>query len=143
SVNGQIQFRHADIHYNYFTFTDVNGGVFWNEDFKLLPDKTLRLTYLFDENPFKRVDFTKISPFLDENSSLRIQKIVYKDKAVGPLRANASLEQNLLMLDRLDVQLLDGVLTGQAFVDVYPSAYRLGLNGRLNNINLTQLLPPQ
>lgn len=116
-------------------FKNATGQIPFEQDLELPNLKSLRWSYLIQENPFQRVDTTKFSPLLNEESTLVIEEFNALNRSFGPFRGRFSLKQNMLTIDRLDADLFDGVLTGQGFVDVHPARLLAGLQGRVTKLN--------
>lgn len=104
------------------------------------PDlKSLRWSYLISDNPFKRVDTSKFTPLTADDSLFTVERISVLDRGFGPLRARVSLKQNMLNVDKLDADLFEGVLAGQAYVDIQPSNFTTGVQGRITKLNTSLL----
>jgi len=124
------------------------GRIPFQQDLELPNFKSLRWSYLIQDNPFKRVDTSKFVPLLTDDSLLTIEELNALDKRFGPMRMRVSLQQNMLTIDKLDADIFDGVLAGQGFVDIQPSRLLAGLQGRVSKLNTSllsskpQKLPP-
>lgn len=118
---------------------NANGKVPFQQDLELPNFKSLKWSYLIQDNPFKRVDASKFVPLMTDDSMLVIDELNALEKKFGPLRGRFSLKQNMLTIDRLDADLFEGVLAGQGFVDIQPSRLVAGLQGRVTKINTALL----
>jgi len=136
----QMQMTNMQVQYADMAFVGINGGMSVSEQIKITKDNQIQFYKLAERNPFKRVDFNKLSPFLDTHAILKIASIRVGNRTLGPLHAQILCEQNLLTLDRLDAQLLNGTMTGQAFFNMHPAFYQLGVLGRISQLEVTQLL---
>ncbi len=144
SLNGEIQFDDFGLTLGDLELAGANGNLRLTEELTLTDDGAVELRYLTSADPFQRVDFNRIQPYLDERYTLSVDRLETPDLAIGPLLANASVEQNLLRLPELQLQLLDGHLAGQFYLDTTPGALQVGLLGRVSQIDLRRLLdePP-
>jgi hypothetical protein len=140
TVDGEMQFTDLDVVVNDYQMQGLNGRLTLNEELLFTPEQQIKYRYLVQADPFQRVDFTRIQPYLD-NPSLRIQNIIIGDKSAGPALASMSLKQNLLRLPRFDLDLFGGHLSGQFYVDSSPGAWKIALLGRLSQMDSRQLLP--
>lgn len=117
----------------------VSGRIPFQQDLELPNFKSLRWAYLIRDNPFKRVDTSKFVPLTLDDSLLTVVEVNALERKFGPLRARVSLLQNLLTIDKLDADLFEGVLAGQGFVDIQPSRFMAGLQGRVTKLNTALL----
>jgi hypothetical protein len=118
---------------------NASGQIPFQQDLELPNLKSLKWSYLIQDNPFKRVDASKFVPLLSEDSMLVVSELNALEKKFGPLRGRFSLKQNMLTVDRLDADLFEGVLAGQGFVDIQPSRLTAGLQGRVTKLNAALL----
>jgi hypothetical protein len=118
---------------------NVSGQIPFQQDLELPNFKSLKWSYLIQDNPFKRVDASKFVPLLSDDSMLVVEELNALDKKFGPLRGRFSLKQNMLTIDRLDADIFEGVLAGQGFVDIQPSRLIAGLQGRITKLNTALL----
>jgi hypothetical protein len=139
-VGGEMQFNDLDAAVDDFQIKGLDGRLKLNEELLLTRKQRVKFRYLMQADPFQRVDFSRLQPYLD-NPSLRIQKISIGDNSFGPALANISLNQNLLRLPRIDMDLLGGHLSGQFYFDASPGAWKIALLGRLSQLDPRQLLP--
>jgi hypothetical protein len=140
TVDGEMQFNDLETAVDDFQITGLNGRLMLNEELLVTQNQRIKFRYLVQADPFQRVDFTRLQPYLD-NPSLRIQNITIGDKLFGPVLANISLKQNLLRLPRIDMDLFGGHLSGQFYFDANPGEWKIALLGRLSQLDPRQLLP--
>jgi hypothetical protein len=113
-----------------------NADIPMEMEFELKPHELPRFTYVLTRNPFERVDFSTIQPYLVKSGSrLSIEKIGFRNLEVGPLYARAEIHQNFIMSDDYQLELFGGTMTGKFFVDTYPGNRRLGVLARLSGLN--------
>jgi len=140
TVDGEMQFNDLHAAVDEFQLKGLNGSLLINEELLMTQQSMAKFRYLVHADPFQRVDFTRLQPYLD-NPSLQIQNITMGDKSFGPALANISLKQNLLRLPRIDMDLLGGHLSGQFYFDASPGAWKIALLGRVSQLDPRQLLP--
>ncbi|MBM3380960.1 MAG: hypothetical protein FJY29_00770 [Betaproteobacteria bacterium] len=117
----------------------VSGRIPFQQDLELPNFKSLRWAYLIRDNPFKRVDTSKFVPLTLDDSLLTVVEVNAIERKFGPLRARVSLLQNMLTIDKLDADIFEGVLAGQGFIDIQPSRFVAGLQGRVTKLNTALL----
>ncbi len=138
-LRGQAMLDNFSAQHQLGGIRNASGQIPFQQELELPNFKSLRWSYLIQDNPFKRVDASKFVPLLSEDSMLTIGELNALEKKFGPLRGRFSLKQNMLSIDRLDADLFDGVLAGQGFVDIQPSRLTAGLQGRVTKINTALL----
>ena len=101
-------------------------------DFNWAPGKSFQFTNPQIRNPFERVDYLSIRPFTEnQTSNLRFKKLQYKGLKLGPLFADLSVRQNLILAEQYQLDLLDGRISGLVFADLLPDRPRFGYLGRV------------
>lgn len=117
----------------------VRGSVPFEQMLETSDLKSIRWSYLISDNPFKRVDTSKFTPLTADDSLFTADHLSVLGRKFGPLRARVSLKQNMLNIDKLDADLFEGVLAGQAYVDIQPSKFTTGIQGRITKLNTSLL----
>ncbi len=140
TLGGEIQFDRLSLSSKDWRLSDVNGSITVDEELQLTPDQQLAFLYTIDTDPFQRVDYARIQPYLDDHSQLSIAQVSLDKNTLGPMSASLDIKQNLINLQKLNLDLLGGHLAGQLYVDTNPNGWKFGLLGRLNNIRFNQLL---
>jgi hypothetical protein len=140
SLDGEIRFDNLDIATKAFQLRGLDGGLKIEEEL-IWTGEALQYRYLEDTDPFQRVDFTRIQPFLENRHDLRIAQISAADKTLGPALASLNFKQNVLHLQQLDLDLFGGHLTGQVYLDTRPGAWTIGLLSRITQLDPRKLLP--
>ena len=139
SLNGAINFKEFTFKTDDFSLLNTNGNIVYEEELRLNNDN-LSYAYLMQANPFQRVDFGRIQPFLDV-PAISIQKIQAGEIEAGPLLANISLTQNLMRLQQFDVKLFDGNVVGQFYLDTTPGSWKVGVLSRMTGVDLRKMFP--
>jgi len=96
---------------------------------------------LFIQNPFERVDYNRIDPFIRSTVPLRIGQIKWLDKTYGPFEGIISLEQNFISIHNFSLNFIQGSANGELFIDLFPKNKRTGFLGRITNVDLADILP--
>ncbi|MBC7660046.1 MAG: hypothetical protein H7249_10085 [Chitinophagaceae bacterium] len=130
-----------------FTYGDIqvegmDGRVSLAEELNIDEKGRVGFLYLNTQNPFTRVDFENIDPYLDTRLSLKINKVRFKHIIAGPLLTNFELRQNLVLLNDMKANLLNGSALGRMFIDLHPERLQLGFLGRFSNLQLELLKEP-
>ncbi|MBF0300007.1 MAG: hypothetical protein HQK51_14885 [Oligoflexia bacterium] len=121
---------------------NINGEINFSEEIELnLKDtpKSMKFAYLLDQNPFERVDFIKLRPLLNELNGIRISSFSYNNLNLGPIIAEANINQNMLSIKNFSLNILSGDLSGAFYLDLYPKTLRLGILGRITDLNPSEL----
>jgi len=139
SFNGAINFKAFTFKTDDFSVLNANGQIGYEEEFRI-KDTNMSYAYLMQANPFQRVDFGRIQPFLD-SPAISIQKIKAGEVEAGPLLANISLTQNLMRLQQFDVNLFDGHVVGQFYLDTTPGSWKVGILSRMTGVDLRKMFP--
>ena len=137
SLSGAMKFDNFSVGTNDFNISELDGQLSYEEELKLDGEK-ISFAYLMQADPFQRVDFGRIQPFVDA-PSLTIKNIKAGDISAGPLLANISLRQNLFRLQQFDVKLFDGHVAGQFYLDTKPGAWKVGVLSRMTGVDLRQM----
>ncbi|NOR51088.1 MAG: hypothetical protein GQ470_00570, partial [Gammaproteobacteria bacterium] len=140
TLGGELQLTKLSLSGEDWGLKEANGTFTIEEELLLTPEQRLDFLYTLDTDPFQRVDYARIQPYLDGHRELSIKEISVAGKSIGPLAASLSIRQNLIHLQQLDIDLLGGHLAGQLYVDANPAGWRFGLLGRLSQIRLNELL---
>jgi len=141
TLEGGVDFDHVDIQWDALHWQAVNGRLKLEEEL-MIGKQLAKFRYLVNVDPFQRVDFSQIQPYLDEKQNLRFNLLDWHGLHVGPALASLRIKQNVFQLQQLDLQVLGGTVTGQMFLDVHPGAWRIGLLSRISGVDLRQLLSP-
>ncbi|MBC7530764.1 MAG: hypothetical protein H7318_04235, partial [Oligoflexus sp.] len=130
-----------------FTYGDIqvdgmDGKLSLAEELSIDEKGRIGFLYLNTQNPFTRVDFENIDPYLGQRIGLKINKVRFKHIVAGPLLSNFELRQNLILLNDMKANLLNGSALGRVFVDLHPERLQLGFLGRFSNLQLELLKEP-
>jgi hypothetical protein len=141
SVDGEVRFTDLDVTSDQFKLQGLNGTVKLQEEM-LRVGEQLKFRYLVDIDPFQRVHFSRIEPYLNGPHTLQFERVTARDKTLGPGSASVLLKQNVLRVQQLDLDLFGGHLTGELYLDVRPGAWKMGLLSRVSQLDPRKLLPP-
>jgi hypothetical protein len=120
----------------------MDGKLSLAEELNIDEKGRIGFLYLNTQNPFTRVDFENIDPYLGQRISLKINKVRFKHIQAGPLLTNFELRQNLILLNEMKANLLAGSALGRVFIDLHPERLQLGFLGRFSNLQLELLKEP-
>lgn len=140
SMDGMVRFEEFSLRYDDLALEMIQGNIKLNEEL-LIRDDAVGFRYLLDANPFQRVDFSRIQPYLDIDNVLSFASIRSGDLQIGPGMATVAIDQNLINVKRWDLEAFNGSIMGQLFFDMTPDAQRLGVLSRLSQIDPRILLP--
>ena len=141
SVDGDVRFTDLDVTSDLFKLQGLNGKVKLEEEL-LWVGEQLKFRYQVDIDPFQRVNFNRIEPYLSSPHTLHFESVTARDKTMGPGFASVLLKQNVLRLQQLDLELFGGHLTGELYLDVRPGAWKIGLLCRVSQLDTRKLLAP-
>ncbi len=139
SVEGDLQFTKLNLNLDQTVVKGLDGQLRIEEEL-LWDGETLGFRYLIPADPFQRVDYSRVQPYLNSHT-LRFDSIVDADLKIGPGLAGISLKQNLFRLQPFDLDLFGGHVSGQLYFDASPNAWRFGLLSRMTDIDLRKFLP--
>ena len=125
-----------------FAAKNVNGTITVLEELKLEKDGKIGFLYLKSQNPFARVDYENVEPYVEEKSQLTFDQVSWKHIVVGPMVQSFEIRQNLVLLNDLKMDLLDGSMVGRFYLDLHPSRLRTGFLGRFSGIKPELLKAP-
>ena len=141
SLHGEAVFDDMTLNTPRLELAGLHGRIPFNEALQRHKDGTFSFSYLLTPEPFQRVDFERIEPYLHAKDRLGASSLRVGDIQAAPLAAVIGIDQNLLQLQQFTVGILGGYLTGRFYVNAAPGNYTVGLLGRLSRIDLRQLLP--
>ncbi|MDB5037541.1 MAG: exported protein of unknown function [Bacteriovoracaceae bacterium] len=134
TLNFQSQFKSHDFSITGpdFSIKKLTSSIPIGVELNWKGGKDISLSYVLTRNPFERVDYADIRPYVsDSHTNLKIESLRFKNYEVGPLYANASIHQNLLVAEEYQMNLFDGAVTGHLFLDLGDKSKRVGFLGRL------------
>lgn len=138
SVDGDMKFTQLNLTLGPNAIKGLDGQLRIEEEL-LWDGETLGFRYLIPADPFQRVDYSRVQPYLN-SQTLRFDSIVGANLEAGPGLAGISLKQNLFRLQPFDLDLLGGHVSGQLYFDATPKAWQFGFLSRMNDVDLRQLL---
>jgi len=142
SFEAKPSFENFSVKAGEFAAKNVNGEVAILEELQI--DKTGKIGFLYlkTQNPFARVDYENVEPYLENKSRLMFDEISWKHIVVGPMIQSFEVRQNLVLLNDLKIDLLDGSMVGRFYLDLHPSRLRTGFLGRFSGIKPELLKSP-
>lgn len=142
SLQAQLEFDQLSLQLGDWALEDLHGHIPLDQELRLQADQRLAFAYLLTPEPFQRVDFQQVEPFLGQRPQVRFTQLRSPHlPPIGPLQARMPIQQNLLRLQDFSLGLLGGQLAGHLYLDTRPGAWRLGLLSRIAQVDLRPLLP--
>jgi hypothetical protein len=142
SVDADPRFQKFSAQYGDIAIKNVNGGIYIHEELQI-QDGRVGFLYLNTMNPFARVDYDSLEPYVSQRPQLSIEQVRYKHIVAGPFMQNFEVSQNLILLNELKIDLLQGSALGRYYLDLHPDRLRLGFLGRFSGIQAELLREPQ
>ncbi len=144
-VDAKMGFKNVHVDTQKIKLVGINGEIPIIEKINVDPTTPEIFSFqkLFHQNPFERVDYERIDPFVRSAAPINIDQIHWNHQSYGPFSGIIGIEQNFISLHRFSFQLQQGTANGEIFMDLYPKSRQLGFLGRLTNIDLAQILPPE
>ncbi|MBU0675613.1 MAG: hypothetical protein KJ950_13305 [Proteobacteria bacterium] len=139
TLEGDFRFKDVAVGFDTVRLEGVNGSIKVEEEL-IRDEQGLGFRYLVTSDPFQTADFGRIQPYLDERHILSVKELQIDTLRVGPILAATSLKQNMIRLQRFDVDLFDGHLTGQFYLDAKPDGQKIGLLARVSQLDPRRLL---
>ena len=140
SLEGGLELSQLGLKGEGWGISGANGYIGFSEEVRLNDSGELVFHYLLHKDPFQRVDYGRVEPYLSVHQPLTIDRLGYQQLAIGPLSAYLDLQQNLFHLQQLELDLLNGHLSGQLYLDTQPGGWQAGFMGRVTDIDLAPLL---
>lgn len=142
SFEATPSFENFSIAVGDFAAKNVNGTITILEELKLEKDGKIGFLYLKSQNPFARVDYENVEPYVEEKSQLTFDQLSWKHIVLGPMVQSFEIRQNLVLLNDLKMDLLDGSMVGRFYLDLHPSRLRTGFLGRFSGLKPELLKAP-
>jgi hypothetical protein len=142
SLEATPAFNNFNITVGDFTAKNVNGELKILEELQIDKDGKIGFLYLKTQNPFARVDYENVEPYVEQKSRLTFDEVRWKHIIIGPMIQSFEMRQNLVLLNDLKMDLLDGSMVGRFYVDLHPSRLRTGFLGRFSGIKPELLKAP-
>jgi hypothetical protein len=143
SLESTPTFKNYSLVFGDLALKNLNGSVSITEELRQDEQSKIRFLYLRSQNPFARVDYENLDPFVGDRALLSFDLLTWKHIGVGPLVASLEIQQNLILLNDLKVDLLGGSALGRFFLDLNPQAPKIGILGRFSGIQPEQIKPPE
>ncbi|MEI6832683.1 MAG: hypothetical protein WCL28_01720 [bacterium] len=143
SLEAKPSFENFSIKIGEFSAKNVNGELAILEELEL--DKTGKIGFLYlkTQNPFARVDYENVEPYLGNKSRITFDEVAWKHIVIGPMIQSFEMRQNLVLLNDLKIDLLDGSMVGRFYLDLHPSRLRTGFLGRFSGLKPELLKAPE
>ncbi|QEP42860.1 hypothetical protein D5085_06805 [Ectothiorhodospiraceae bacterium BW-2] len=140
SLEGTLHFNRLSLQSSALALENLNGAIAITEELRLSDDGGVQFGYLLNPDPFQRVDFERIEPYLDSGEAVQLDTLSLGELTLGPLQTTMTVEQNLLRLQQFNLKLLGGHVAGQLYLDAAPGSWSIGLLSRITQVDLRQLL---
>jgi hypothetical protein len=142
SIDADPRFQNFSAQYGDIAIKNVNGGIYIHEELQIQGGH-VGFLYLNTMNPFARVDYDSLEPYVSERPQLSIEQVRFKHIVAGPFMQNFEVSQNLILLNELKIDLLQGSALGRYYLDLHPDRLQLGFLGRFSGIQSELLKEPQ
>ncbi|MDX1810807.1 MAG: hypothetical protein R3240_02595 [Gammaproteobacteria bacterium] len=139
SLNGDLSFDNLSVTGEELDLKAIDGKLLLSEEL-IMKDNQFAFSYLLDTDPFQRVDFSRIQPYLNAENILKFENIHFGNISVGPGMLNMALKQNLLQIQRMDMDAYDGQVLAQFNLDMRPGEQSFGLLSRIKGLDTGKLL---
>lgn len=142
SVEAKPSFTKFNVKIGEFSARNVNGELSVLEELSI--DKTGKIGFLYlkTQNPFARVDYENVEPYVEQKSKLTFDHVSWNHITVGPVLQSLEVRQNLVLLNELKMDLLDGSMVGRFYLDLHPSRLKTGFLGRFSGLKPELLKAP-
>lgn len=140
ALDGTLKIDDFNVANEMFALKGANGTFPLHEEIRRLPHNQAKFAYLVDQDPFQRVDYRRVQPYLDGEHSFGFEQLRFKDYVLGPLNMSFAIEQNMLHAPFFELDLFGGSLSGEFFLNFHPEQLKLGMKGILTHFDPTQLI---
>jgi translocation and assembly module TamB len=115
--------------------TEINGELPVVQEIVLGPDGVERVGQ-GERGPFSQLRFPDYRPFAGDADYLSIGGIDINGMAFGPVAGNARVDHDIVALDQLELNALDGKITGQLLAELRGLDTRLVFRGKLTGLRV-------
>jgi len=122
------------------SLSNINGRFHINEELLLGKDKNVSFEYLLKTDPFQRVDFNQIEPYLYKQERFSIETVKVGNTSIGPMQVMMPIDQNLIQLKQFNLKLFGGYIVGKLYLNTAPKNWSFGLLMRLTQVDLRKAL---
>lgn len=140
SLHGALRFDDLAVATEQMQLSGMNGRVSLDEELWLNDDGNVSFGYLLTPDPFQRVDYNRIEPYLNDQEQITIEALQLGDVKIGPLQATVPIKQNLIRLQQFNLKLLGGHVAGQFYLNTTPGAWSVGLLSRVTQVDIRRML---
>jgi translocation and assembly module TamB len=113
--------------------TDINGELPVVQEIVIGPEGVQRVGQ-GEHGPFSQLRFPDYRPFAGDVDYLSIGGIDVNGMAFGPVAGNARIDHDIAALDQLELNALDGKITGQLLAELRGLDTRLVFRGKLTGL---------
>ena len=142
SVQAEPRFQAFSLDFGDISVRNAQGSVQIFEELALDKKGKIGFLYLNSQNPFVRVDYESVEPYVGNPTVLAIEKVRFKHIELGPIVENFEVRQNLVYLNDFKADLLGGSALGRLYFDLHPERLQLGFLGRFSNLQPELLKEP-
>lgn len=135
SIDADPRFQNFSVQYGDALVKNLHGGIHMHEELSVDQGR-IGFLYLDTQNPFARVDYDNLEPYVGDRPLLSMEQLRWKHILLGPLVANFEVRQNLILLNDLKMDLLQGSAMGRFYLDLQPERLQLGFLGRFSGLQL-------
>jgi hypothetical protein len=89
-----------------------------------------------DRNPFERVRFQDVQPFLGEQSGFEVARLRWGALDAGPIHGSLQVDRSIFAIDALRIERGDARITGQLRIDYARGAERIDFRGNVTGLRL-------
>ncbi len=136
--SSQLEFDDLNIVSDEFAIEGLNGRVEISEDLSLA-DGGVEFKYLKGRDPFIRVDYSQLEPYLLDDGALEFSLLRSPSASIGPFIGSVHIEQNLLNVSYFTMKLFDGMQTGKMYFNFNNEDLKFGLLSRVSALNMGAL----
>ena len=136
--NSQLEFNELNIISDELSIEGLNGRVEISEDLSLA-NGGVEFKYLKGRDPFIRVDYSQLEPYLLDDGALEFSLVKIPNANVGPFVGSVHIEQNLLNVSLFTMKMFDGMQTGKMYFNFNNEDLKFGLLSRVSALNMGAL----
>lgn len=143
SIRAEPEFQAFTAELGDLAMRNAQGSVQIHEELSLDEAGKIGFLYLNTQNPFVRVDYDSVEPYVGDQALLSIEELRHKHVTLGPMVMNFEVQQNLIYLNDFKADLLKGSALGRLYFDLHPDRLQLGFLGRFSNLQPELLKEPE
>ncbi|MBX3246663.1 MAG: hypothetical protein KF901_05715 [Myxococcales bacterium] len=112
----------------------VRANVPVEEAFEWTSDGSVHLVANTERNPFARVRYQDLQPFLSSENFLEVARVRVGEIELGPIVGSLVVDRNVFAVHGIRIERGEAIISGQLLVDYLPGAERVQFRGNVTGL---------